>query len=54
MAKHTRCQLQAEGGDKTAATILSVEGSGTSVCFSLLLTLDCEWASERLLLKGQV
>lgn len=54
MAKHMRCQLQAEGGDKTAATILSVEGFCTSVCFSLLLTLDCEWASEHPLVKGQV
>lgn len=42
MAKHAMCQLQAEGGDKTAATILSVEGFWTSVCFSLLLTLDWE------------
>lgn len=42
MAKHARCQLQAKDGDKTAATILSVEDFCTSVCFSLLLTLDCE------------
>lgn len=54
MAKHTSSHFQAEGGVKTAATTLSVEGFCTSVCFSLLLMLDCEWAGEQLLLKGQV
>lgn len=54
MAKHTSSHFQAEGGVKTAATTLSVEGFCTSVCFSLLLMLDCEWAGEQLWLKGQV